>query len=64
MQEIGKKIREARSKKGLSQEQLAERLRISQAGVSKLESGKTVPTVSRLMQIARVLDIPLRQLLV
>lgn len=38
--EIGHSIREIREKRGLSQEQLAEKMSISRSTISKIESGK------------------------
>ena len=37
---IGHSIREIREKRGLSQEQLAEKMNISRSTISKIESGK------------------------
>lgn len=59
---ITENIRLERLKKGLSQDKMANLLRISQNAYSKIESGKTTLTIIRLHQIARVLEIPFEKL--
>ena len=54
---IGERIRQLRSGKGMSQEQLAEALHISRQAVSKWETGESVPDTERVMLLCRVLDI-------
>lgn len=47
---------EARSKKGWSQRELANRLGITQTHISSIESGKIVPRYDTLLEIVRMLD--------
>jgi len=54
---IGERIRQLRSEKGMSQEQLAEALHISRQAVSKWETGESVPDTDRVMLLCHVLDI-------
>ena len=54
---IGAKIREYRQKKGLTQDALAAELHVSSQAVSKWENGQTMPDISLLMPISRVLGI-------
>lgn len=54
---IGERIRQLRSEKGMSQEQLAEALHISRQAVSKWETGESIPDTERVMLLCRVLDI-------
>ena len=56
---IGERIREARKVKGLSQEQLGERLGLSFQAVSTWESGKFIPDSEHLSTLAKVLDLSL-----
>ena len=63
MKELGKKIRLLRYQKGWSQEDVAKRLQISIPAFSKIETGITDVNVSRLMEIARIFDMTLVQLL-
>lgn len=52
---ISTKIFDYRNEKGLSQKQLAEILGITQAMVSKLESGEYNPTVEQLWKVSKKL---------
>lgn len=60
---LGKAIREARMKQGMSQMELAARLGISYQQVQKYEYGESQLTVPRLIQIAEALGIPWRIIL-
>ncbi|MCR8561704.1 helix-turn-helix transcriptional regulator [Mucilaginibacter sp. BJC16-A38] len=51
------KIRTERVLKKMSQDRLSKKLGISQNAYSKIESGGTVLTVSRLVEIAEILNI-------
>ena len=56
-------IKEARRRKKLTQEQLAEQLGVQRAVVSKYETGRITPSVKQAQKIAAVLDIPLLDLI-
>lgn len=56
---IGKRIREARQAKGLSQEQLGERLGVSFQAVSSWETGKYMPDSDHLPALSGALDLSL-----
>lgn len=60
---IGSFIKEIRKEKGLTQEQLAELLGVSQKSVSRWETGKTMPDYSLLPNICEVLEINVAELL-
>ena len=60
---LGEKIREARSKYGLSQEQLAEKMSVSRSAVAKWETDKGLPDVGNLKLLARLLNVSVDQLL-
>lgn len=53
--DISMKIFDFRTKKGWTQKQLAEKLGIKQAMVSKLESGQYNPTIEQLWKISKKL---------
>ncbi len=57
------RIREARKRAGLTQEELAARAGLTQSHLSRLELGKYVPTLATLERLARALRIPLPDLL-
>lgn len=52
-------IKDARKKAGMTQNELAEKLGINRATLSKYENGQIDPTVSQLMKIADALNLPL-----
>ena len=56
-------IKEARNKANLTQEQLAEKLGVSQKSVSRWETGKTMPDYSLLPNICETLEINVAELL-
>ena len=53
---VGKQIADLRKVKGLTQNQLGERLNVSFQAVSKWERGETLPDVGILLDLAKVLD--------
>lgn len=57
---VGELIRQRRGELGLTQEQLAERLRVTQPAVSAWERGKDLP--NSLSAVADALDIPREQM--
>ncbi|GHA95681.1 hypothetical protein GCM10010330_57340 [Streptomyces tendae] len=59
---LGDRIRTARRARRISQEQLHLRAGISRNVLQKIESGRHNPTYFTLLRIARVLDVPLRDL--
>ena len=62
-EQIGHNIKRWREFKEVKQEKLAKRLKITSAALSQLENGKTDITVSRIEQIAEVLEIDFSLLL-
>ena len=54
---IGKRIKSAREKKGLTQEQLAEQVTLSPMHISVIERGNKLPRLETLINIANVLDV-------
>ncbi len=59
---LGLRIRELRRRAGLTQEQLAELLGIDQKHMSRIELGKSYPSLDRLERIANTVNIPLSDL--
>lgn len=60
---LGEKIREARKRCGLSQEQLAEKLCVSRSAIAKWETDKGLPDVGNLKLLARLLNVSVDHLL-
>lgn len=54
---IGFRLKDARKKKGLTQEQLVEQMGVSIAYLSKIETGKIHINLERLSQICNLLDV-------
>ena len=57
MNDIGKKIKELRKKKDMTQERLAEYLNVSFQAVSKWETGAASPDLSMIVPLARLLGV-------
>ena len=55
----GRIVREARRRAGLSQAQLAERLGTTQSAIARLERGRSEPSFSKVVAVARVCGIDL-----
>ena len=56
-EQFGNLIRDGREKKGLSQEQLAERCNVTDKCISNIELGKSDPKLSTAIKICHVLEI-------
>lgn len=54
---LGEKLQALRQGKGLSQEQLAERLEVSRQSVSKWESGQSRPDMDKLVVLAALFEV-------
>ena len=59
---VGGRISERRRSAGWSQARLAERVNVSTETISRLETGATMPSLTRLAAIARALDVDLPDL--
>lgn len=56
-EEIGKRIKEIRSEKGISQEKLALKAELDRTYVAGVENGKRNPSIKSLEKIINALDI-------
>ena len=61
---LGKKIKQLRKKGGLTQEQLAEEVRVTPKYIQYIESTKRIPSLKLLYRIAKALKIKVRDLFV
>jgi transcriptional regulator with XRE-family HTH domain len=59
---FGRSIRRLRKQRGLTQEDLAEKSRISRNYISDIERGVRNPGLLALVDLARALKVPLREL--
>lgn len=60
---LGKRIKEEREKKNLTQDQLAQTLNISRQAISKWELGTAYPDIERLITLSNFFDISLDNLI-
>ncbi len=63
LKNLGINIKSERLRKNISQERLAELTNISRNSVSLIETGKINPTILKVIDIARVLDLDINVLL-
>lgn len=63
MRDIGKNIKEARIRRGLTQDELAERLHVSRQTVSNYETGRSRPDIDMLLSMAEQLEVDIQALL-
>ena len=54
---MGKKIKELRRAKGLSQEALADKINVNFRTIQRIETGKNTPSIETLVKIADALNI-------
>jgi transcriptional regulator with XRE-family HTH domain len=55
---LGKNLREARDRLGLTQEEVADRSGVQAGEVSRIERGKRDPKVSTLEKLAKAVEVP------
>lgn len=60
---IGEKIQRSRKEAGLSQRELGERLKVSQAMIAQYENGKRIPKTETIRKIAYALNVPITELI-
>lgn len=59
---IGARIKEIRTKKGITQEQLSERMEINPKYLSSIERGKENPTLNTLINLAESLEVDIGEI--
>jgi len=62
--DIGKKLKDVREQKNLSQGDIEKRTGLLRCYISRVENGHTVPAVETIEKIARALEMPAYQLFV
>lgn len=60
---IRNKIKSIRELKNYTQEYMAEQLGVTQAGYSKIEKGKTILSYVKLVEIARILEVSVEDII-
>ena len=61
-QMIGARIKELRTKKGITQEHLSERMEINPKYLSSIERGKENPTLNTLIKLSESLEVDLGEI--
>lgn len=61
-QQIGNNIKMLREQKGLNQEELARRMNMARPGISNWENGKSEPSASQLIALAKIFNVSLDML--
>lgn len=59
---IGKRVRNLRKRCNFTQAQLAEKVNLTDESISRLETGKSIPSVEKLNEIAVVLNAEIKEL--
>ena len=62
-EQIGARIKAARILKGLTQDNLAEKLAVSTSCISRYETGVSIASVATLIRISQILDVGIEYLL-
>ena len=60
---IGRFLKELRNEKGITQEQFAEQLGVSNRTVSRWETGSNMPDISLLVEIAEYMDVSIPEII-
>jgi transcriptional regulator with XRE-family HTH domain len=63
VERVAKRVRTERGRRGLTQEQLAARARLSRGFLARLETGRHDPALTTLVKLARALRVPVGRLL-
>jgi transcriptional regulator with XRE-family HTH domain len=61
--ELGKRIRQVRTKRGLTQEELAHRAELDYSYINQIENGRRNPSVHAIDRIARALGVRVKDLM-
>lgn len=62
--EIGRRLRDLREAKNLSQGDIEERTRLIRSYISRVENGHTIPSIETLEKFARAFGVPTYQLFI
>ena len=60
---LGENLKKIRTKKSITQIEIAKKLGVDRSFVSNIENGKTNPTLSTITNLANALDVPVNELL-
>lgn len=60
--DLGSRIKTEREKLNLSQDELAQRMKISRQAISKWETGKSYPDIEKILQLSNIFNLSLDEL--
>jgi transcriptional regulator with XRE-family HTH domain len=60
--DLGNRIKEARERLNLSQDELAEKMAISRQAISKWETGKSYPDIEKILKLSDIFNLSLDEL--
>ncbi|MDQ0198836.1 transcriptional regulator with XRE-family HTH domain [Neobacillus ginsengisoli] len=63
MNSIGQRIRTCREMLKMTQEELAQKIRVGANTIEKYENGEQIPSTQTILKLSTVLDIPASELL-
>jgi len=63
LKQIGERVQRLRKEKGLTQEQLADKVRVSSTYIGFIEQGQRNPSINTADKIARVLGVKTKDLI-
>ena len=63
MKAIGQIIKECRELRKMTQEELAQKVRVGTSTIEKYESGEQIPSTQTILKLSTVLDLPASELL-
>lgn len=63
MSSLGENIKAVREKRNMSQEELAQKLRVGAKRIEDYESGIQIPSNETILRLSTVLDIPTSELI-
>jgi DNA-binding XRE family transcriptional regulator len=55
-------VREVRTKRGMSQQELAELTRLARQSIISIEKGRFLPTIESALRLSAALDVPVGEL--
>jgi len=62
-QKLGQNLKRIRTKKGISQGDIARTLKVNKSHISNIENGKSNPTLATIAKIAKVIGVSTNELL-
>jgi putative transcriptional regulator len=59
---VGNNLKEIRTKLGITQAELAERVGVARVSIISIEKGHFIPTVETALRIGKALDVPIEEI--